>query len=269
MTDQLSSETLMAYADGALSEAEANKIEAIAAADPEIADEITLYRVSRERLETGFDALLYEDVPPHLIAIMREQTGDDNSQNNVVAMPRGKRDFKYYSPKLAMAAAALLSVGVMATIYMVKFDNSAPSGSSLIYASAINDTHPFAKALQQSIGGSAVEMGDNITARAIVSYQSADGQLCREFEIVAPNAASVGIACRIETGWQIEVQTAATVSAAGQNEIVSASGENSEAMVQALERLGVGIGLDAQQEACAASESWTQLPAECPASTNK
>jgi hypothetical protein len=269
MTDQLSSETLMAYADGAVSEAQAKEIKAIAAADPEIADEIALYRVSRERLETGFDALLHEDVPPHLIAIMRVQTGDENSESKIVALPKRKRDFKFYSPKLAMAAAALLSVGVMATTYMVKLDNTDPSGSLIMHASMINDTHPLAHALQQSIGGSAVEINENMTARAIVSYRLADGQLCREFEIVAPSAASVGIACRVETGWEIEVQTAAMVSAKGQNEMATASGENSEVMAQTLERLGVGIGLDAQQEACAAAEGWTQLPAECPASTTK
>jgi len=269
MTDQLSSETLMAYADGALSEAQASKIEAIEAADPEIAADIALYKESRARLETGFNAVLDETVPPHLVAIMRVQAGDDSSGNNVVAMPRRGRAINYSSPKLAMAAAALLSVGVMAITYMAKLDKSDPSGSSMMYASMIDDTHPFANALQQSIGGSAVDIGDNMTARAIVSYQLADGQLCREFEIVAPDTASVGIACRVEAGWQIEVQTAATVSTAGQNEIVTASGENSEAMVQTLERLGVGIGLDAQQEACAASESWTQVPAECLASTTR
>ncbi len=268
MTDQLSSETLMAYADGGLSEARAKKIEAIAATDPEIAAEIALYKESRTRLETGFDAVLTEDVPPHLKAIMRMQAGDDSSGSNVVAIPRRIRDFKYHLPKLAMAAAALLSVGVMGTAYLAKFESPTPSGAPMMYASMVHDTHPFANAMQQSIGASAVNIGDDITARAIVSYQLPDGQLCREFELTAPGTASAGIACRAEGGWRIEVQTAVSASAAGQDEIVTASGENSEAIAQTLERLGAGLGLDAQQEACAASKNWAQLPAECRASAS-
>lgn len=267
MSSQFSSERLMAYADGALSEGEASEIEAAAAGDPEITSEIALYKKSRTRLATGFDAVLSEPVPPRLVAVMRARTEKAGSGKGNVSLLKRITDINFHSPRLAMAAAALLTIGVMATAYSAKFDKPGMSTSSMMYASKIDDNHPLANALQVSIGASAVDIGDNMIARAVVSYQLADGQLCREFEIIAPSAASVGIACRVESGWQIEAQTVAKASMAGRNEIVTASGPDSKVIAQTLERLGVGIGLDAQQEACAASESWTQISVSCSGSS--
>ena len=61
-------ERLAAFADGELPEGEMREIEALVAADPDLARQVAAHRALRQRLSAHFEPILKAPLPEHLVA---------------------------------------------------------------------------------------------------------------------------------------------------------------------------------------------------------
>src|SRR5260370_442108 len=85
-----SDDVLMAYADGELDLRTRAQVEDAIAADPQIARRVAAHQALRNTLRSGFDKVLDEPVPDHLIAAARA-TSRVHSENRVVVPLRPRR----------------------------------------------------------------------------------------------------------------------------------------------------------------------------------
>ena len=89
-----------------------------------------------------------------------------------------------------------------------------------------------------------------------LSFISVDGNVCREFQIMQPGAATNMLACRMEDRqWRVEVAMPAAMPSVndGSYETASASNENFGSVVA---QMMSGEALDARQEASLRENGW-------------
>jgi hypothetical protein len=224
-------ETLMAFADGALPPAEAERVLAALEADPALAERVALLADGRRIAAGAFAAVLAEPVPARLLAAAG------------AAAPAVALDVRPAAPAndnrargwriTALAAAASLLVGAFLGSRL-PLDAPAP-GAPLLPPRLV-------AALDGAAGP-----GVTVTATHLVE----DGQYCRRFAMAEPEGALLGLACREPAGWRLRVAVARGAGGAFQ----PASGED-PVIAEVLERLGAGPALDPAAEAQARQRGW-------------
>lgn len=222
-------ETLMAFADGALPEAEAARVAAAIEADPALADRIALLREGRDALRGAFRGVLAEPVPARLVAAA-----------SAGAPPAAGNDNRPPPWRLAaMAAAAGLVAGAFLGTMLPR--GEAPGG--MLAA-------PVLAALD---GGATGAPG---AVRITGTHVAEGGLVCRAF--VAPEAggAMLGLACREPEGWRLR---AAVAHRAAEGAFSPAAGAD-PLIAEVLERLGAGPALGAEEEAAARRRGWRPAP---------
>lgn len=125
----ISRETLMAYADGQLPQAEAETIAAYLAANPEAAAEVALWARQDDAIRTLFGPAGAEPVPPRLKP--RRLAAELQNRN------RGRW-------RWAAAAVLLLGIGVSVGWLARPLLDSGPATNQILIASAVNAHRVFA-----------------------------------------------------------------------------------------------------------------------------
>jgi len=124
----ISRETLLAYADGQLSAAEAETVEAYLAANPEAAAEVALWRRQDDAIRTLFSPAAAEPVPLRLKPARLSAELKTRS--------RGRW-------RMAAAAVVLLGLGLGAGWLARPLLERTPPASDVLIASAVNAHHVF------------------------------------------------------------------------------------------------------------------------------
>lgn len=196
MKSQIASdETLMAYADGALDAEAASQVEAAAQADPDIARRIKVFQKTGDLLGEAGRARPLKPLPSELnarvLATLRASRSDEAPTPTVVPFWRGY--------PMAIAASLAFAVGLIGGLLLsqvggVQEQNGPRAG--------FGTTPELARALATLPSGRRLSTDDGELV-VISSFTTADGELCREFELARPNSETVvSVACRIEAGWQ-------------------------------------------------------------------
>ena len=263
-------ELLMAYADGALEPAEAARIEAVIAEHPELSDEVASFRLSSEALSGAFDAPLDEDVPDHLRALVMGETQAEKTDapapetGQVLSLEAARVRRSWISQPWGQAIAAGF-VFAFGTFFggVLGGGGSEPASddTSLIVAGLLPQGHPVADALETAASSQIVNLPGG-RFDAIATFQTADGEVCREFETAGETGANVAIACRDGGDWRVEVLLAAEPRASGQGGFQLASGFDADVLENVLDGLGAGTGLGAQAETCLINAGWDATQCE-------
>lgn len=243
---QLSDETLMAFADGELGEAEARQVAALVASDPAVAARVETFRRSRalvaEALQGQDETSQQDDAA--LVARIRAATTPAGPET-VVPFPasrrgQGRRRFagSDWRPA-AIAASVLLAVGLVWVTGMFG-TGLAPSGTL--------DEQLVARLQSLPSGQTAAESGTEFTA--VVTFRTADGALCREYKIRRDKTATLAVACHGADGWKNRLALA--LEAAGDG-YAPASGTIEE-LDAFLERVGASSPLSPEDEAAALAQ---------------
>ena len=235
-------ETLMACADGELDAAAARRVGEAAAADPEVAARIRVFRETREALRGA--ALARDDapVPDALMARVRATLAAAPAASpgeNVV--PFRRRDA---SPRprwqMSLVASAALLAGVLAG-FLVAQVGGGRDGLRL----AALDQPGLVAALGSTPSGErrGIEGGE---IAPIASYLNGDGEFCREFEFDgASGTTAVSIACHIGQAWDIRF----AVAARGTDDSGYAPASSLETLDAYLTATGAGAPLSPEEEA--------------------
>jgi hypothetical protein len=247
---EISTATLMAYADGKLAPEEAVRVEQAMAASAELREEVNDYRLSRRALEQALVPLDQMPAPPSLVDLILTHKGAPEPAVINLADRRKARPVWID----AVAAGALLSVGLGVGGMISGAGTTPPS----VFAMSDNGTLAPGSILATTLEGgssSITRVRDAVQVRPVQTFMAGETP-CREFEVLAGSAGSVGIACRRQDGWRVETLTTANVASdpAG---FRLASGPQDALLEAALAGLNASSGLDAEAERCLITAGWS------------
>lgn len=198
-------ETLMALADGEITGAEAARLTALIAEDPELAARYALFAQTADWAKEAALADPEAEVSADLVARVREMAADAPSQpSNVVRLPQ--RAAQRWQP-MALAASLALAVGLSAGLWLAP-EGPAPSGPLL--SAEMRDR------LGTLPSGAEADLGDGGRVTVVASFTDAAGAFCREFETVSGDGARfVSVACRDGAMWDLRFAMATSEVAEG------------------------------------------------------
>lgn len=230
-------EEIAAFADGELTGAERARVEAAIAADPALGAQVEAHRALKTRLAAHFAPIAAEPVPERLSALLHVPGGGGAevidftaaaARRRAGAAPPRRQWLRWAAP----AFAASLALGIL-----VLRPGAPPEG----YADgALADT------LYTRLAANRPQDG---TARILLSFANAKGELCRGFA----GAAQSGIACRDETGWRLE-RVLGGVNPQGTDFRQAGSAEAE--LMAAMQDMAAGAPLDAAAEEAARARGW-------------
>jgi negative regulator of sigma E activity len=250
-------EQLNAYLDGELEPAAILAFEERLARDPEL-------RAFRNRL-AAVDQQLKADLgeppqtppSPELMAALRNFSAAQTEKlpaetRNVVAfggrkVNGGARNDGW---RMAMAASIALCVGAGGMWLVQRQDLPVQSAEVALTGGIIARATTLNAALESTQSGTVLASGaENV--RPILSFASKDGRFCREFEAFGAEGSVVGVACKGDKGWKMEVMVSAAPHMPDETQYAPASGFDAKAIDEVITRLidGQSLSLDAEKKA--------------------
>lgn len=226
MAEEHSDAMLMAYADGELDAEATAAIAAAARRDPRLAARIDAFRRSRAAVQAAFAGVIAEPVP--------ERLRDAAAPGATVLpfRPKAAPPARWRSLAIAASVAGVALLGG----YLAGRQGAGPAPSLLAAAPGL------VEALETAPSGGAGG-GPRITA----SHRVPDG-VCRSFEIPASQVR--GLACDRGAGWQVELAVAASAG------MTPASDRATAAIDAALDAIGAGAPIGAEEEAALRARRW-------------
>lgn len=241
-------EQLMAWVDGELPAAEAERIAAAVAADAGLAARAARLQRLNRQLRQAFAAELNDPVPDTLAAAARgEPVALPGSRATIHPLPA--RPLRLgWAAWGGLAASVLLAVAVVPRLTVGSGGTAEPvqaqADGRLVAGGAL------AAALEHGLASENRPDG----TRLLLSFRDRHGEFCRSF--AAP--VGRGLACRQGGQWQVVVLTApaAAPASAATEQLRLASGDLPAAVLAAVEQRMDGLALDAAQERRARDAGW-------------
>jgi hypothetical protein len=216
--------TLMAFADGELSDTRAAEVAAAVAADPTLAARVERFRTVRTKLAASLDNL----APPADLLARAEQA--QASRPNLV---------RIWGPALAASVAGLV-IGAAAVTTLRPDGDVGPEMAAQGDLVAVLERTPSGTAA----GG----------VEPLYSVVAADGRACRAFRTIGGRSYE-GVACREGDGWRVLALAEAPRRATGYGQ---ASGDEPAAVGAALDGVQAGEPLSAAAEAALIRRGWRE-----------
>ncbi|MBA4264169.1 MAG: hypothetical protein C0453_03725 [Comamonadaceae bacterium] len=252
-------ETLMAYADGELDEAQALEVETLLASNAEARAMVARFRQTRADLAPGLDTVLREAVPQRLIDTVRHHPmgGKPATTDAPPLTPMGvdllrvdhpatAANTPSYWPRMAAAACLAMAVGLTTGHW---WGQQSDAGSDVAQV--------LQRALQNLSSGETLSEG-GVQVLPIASFRAADGQACREFEQEAQGRLVHGVACRVENQWvsRVVLDRGPVNGSLGEVPAFAPASGEADALATLLDRLGAGPVLGAAEERQLIESGW-------------
>ncbi|MCR9085697.1 MAG: zf-HC2 domain-containing protein [Rhodobacteraceae bacterium] len=237
---------LAAFADGELSPEEAAEVVMHLADHPEDQAYVDALMVASETLAEAFSGPMNEPVPK---AIEQAILGNGPTAQIV---PFRRRPAVWVGTALAASVAAALVAVPLAF-------SPNPSGDDLAVG-LVKPGSYLARTLDTLPSGTPETVGEGREVM-ILATLPVDGGYCREIEVIDQTADRIdlGVACRRNAGWNVEVTLSEPLSATGTEDgFVAASGAEVQGLQPFLDRLGTGVALDPVSEADAIAKGWSR-----------
>jgi len=242
-------ETLMAYADGELDEAQRAAIATDIARDPLLARRVEQHRALRAEVAGAFAGVLEQPVPERLL---RAAGGAEAAaakpappRGTVVqfparAAPAGRTPWRGREWG-AIAASILLGV-LVSWRWLAPRDSLVTSRDGALVAQG-----DLAAALERQLA-SAQREADRVAIG--LTFQSRDGHYCRSFALAESGTA--GLACRVDGEWRIPMTIAAPTQGGGLRQAAAPP----EPLLREIQARISGEPLDAAAEQAAQARQW-------------
>jgi surface antigen len=264
--ENIPNETLMAYADDALPPDQMRRISALVTRDPALAARLQPYIVTRAALPQIFSDARLGPVPSRLLdTVMTAPIGVRKKSPKAIGFLTSWRDILFpetlsFGRTLALCGTflAVAGTGWIASRIVFQSDTSLEliavvDGQTLArgaLASAL-ETAPMLKQVTGT-GGQ--------TATPVVTFHSAEGRLCRQFEAMKSNSdVFSGYACRDDSGqWQVGFQgPGPSLSNDGMTEAIRpADRQPHPELDAAIDNIIAGDALDVERERALIANGW-------------
>ena len=235
----------MAYVDGELDGSAREQVERAVAADPEVAQRVAAHHALNRKLRAGFDPVLDEPVPAHLLSLVRgaHVAAKPAQLLQFRSRPVAQRSWLQWS-----SLAASFALGALAWHFASRLNSAAPltaNHGELVASGALERALDGQLAADQT-PAAAVQMG--------VSFRSRQGSYCRTFRLRDTTAAA-GLACRERDAWTVQILVH-DAPAAAQGEYRQAASAMPATVLRAVEDSIAGEPLDSADEAAARADGW-------------
>jgi len=241
--------SLQAYADGALTPDQAERVEAALATDPQRAAEVRQLQQVKARLRNGYAPVLEEPIPAHLLDAVRQRPPTSPQSSVITATAPTKAPVpamrRHAAPRWAVpgSIAAALLIG----LWLWQRQPPQPAPSAVLAEQGHDASGALALALDRQLSG---EQQDEV--RMGLSFRARDGHYCRSFSLKSSHA---GLACRQGERWRIEV-VAPMQPQGNDSELRMASSTLPTALLDAIDARIDGQALDAEGERNARARQW-------------
>ena len=245
-----SDETLMAYVDGELDASMRKQVEASIAADPQLARRLAAHESLRSRLRAGFDQVLEEPVPTHLVTLVRS-AAQGSRVGQVLQFPRSEQQRRPWLQWSSLAASFVL--GALLWQFASRLYPAGPIAESkgeLVAAGTLAQALNSRLANQQTAADS-VQIG--------LSFRSRQGSYCRTFQL-RDSFATAGLACHGDAGWKVQVLAREAAPSMAQGQYRQAASALPPVVLKAVQEAIAGEPLDAGAEAQARAGGWRAGP---------
>jgi len=278
---KVTDETLMAYADGALSPLARAKVEAFLQAHPETRGRIEIFRATGAPLSRLYGRPMAEPVPAHLkdfvlnyplrAETVKAQTPKKGFASWLAGLEEGTRHLASSlaewlgSParasrwQFAAASAAFLALGV-GTGAFLHGDSGVSSDLVAFHDGHIYASGPLGDVLEKVLSGRESRIagvrGEAVIMRASLTFKSKQNTYCREYQVATPSDGGfVGLGCRGQDGkWALEVHL--PVNTSGKSNYATAGHADNPALDAIVDRMSDGDVFGKEQEAAAINSGW-------------
>lgn len=205
-----SDETLSAYLDGELPPDQRAALELELGRDPALREQLERFRGVMALMRQEFGDETDEPVPETLIQAARDLANGQRTATNVTPLPQRARA-PALGWRLPLAACIALVIGGIAGGTFQSWRDAEKFGTVMatLDAGRIESTNPLHAALESAPSGTSVTTADRSRLHMILTFAAKDGRYCREFDVATARAASVGVACRDNESWRVEILLAA------------------------------------------------------------
>ncbi len=240
-------DAIHAYVDGVLDADASARLEADSRGDAALATRIAQQRELRTLLRGAFDPVLEEPIPQRLRDALAGPARGAAVMPIGAARKEGARARPVWSIREWGAIAATLVLGVLVGQLALHRPSSPPieTEQGRFVAAGFLDA-----ALSTQLAGAAPE---NAAARIGLTFRAAAGEYCRTFTL---QTGAGGVACRRSGRWSVELLEGAAAQPAGPGGFRQASSALSPAMLGAIDALGAGDPLTADQERQRLGSGW-------------
>lgn len=270
----VSDETLMAFADGALSAHDESALRARLAVDHGLRARLAPFTSTHALGSTLFKGFLDQPLPPHLIDAVRRAAEARVERGGDVEVPAIRKGFaaalsdltrfafapQQHSWATAGALGGVLMAGLLAGMLVGTRSTSTPLDIVASNGEALMAQGALAEALEKMPSQSAGGVG--ITP--VLTFKTQSGGFCRQYRAAVAGAPSYqGVACRAGKGaWRIETHVAEG-SSLGAVPAGETSGSHKSAgdlrnpsVEAAVDRLIAGVALGGTEEASEIAHGW-------------
>jgi anti-sigma-K factor RskA len=256
---RLTDETLMAYADGALPEAEAAQVASALEHDAEARAIVAEFRRTAELSRAAFADVMTEPVPEQLV---RTVLGAETRGANVVDLAQARKPRPSpWRTALPLAASVLLVLGVAATLFLQQLPTE-----HAIALGPVPKASPLAEVLETKPSGTPVALARRAAEGAdhlmiVATFRDRKARICREVEALdqAMQPQLAGVACRDPANgdWMVEgtARIAASPPLSTPGYVPSGSDEK-DALDGLLAVLGATQTLSADEEQNLMRQGW-------------
>ena len=251
MPSSWNDDEIHAYVDGVLDADTSATLEADSRTDTALAARIAQQRELRTLLRAEFDPVLEEPIPQRLLDTLAGPAPGAAVMPIGAARKEGARARPVWSIREWGAIAATLMLGVL--VGQMAFHS--PSGPPIetaqgrFVAAGFLDT-----ALSTQLTGAAPE---SAAARIGLTFRAAAGEYCRTFAL---QTGAGGVACRRSGRWTVELLEGTAAQPGAPGGFRQASSALSPAMLGAINTLGAGDPLTAEEEKQRLGSGWDVPP---------
>ncbi|MEQ1781438.1 MAG: hypothetical protein ABMA14_08765 [Hyphomonadaceae bacterium] len=196
-------EQLSAFLDGELPPAETDALARDMESDPQLAARAESLGAANTAFIASAAQIDAMPISTALKAAMEAPPAVSTPTGKILAFrPRSVRAFLVEHRAIAASLLCAVAVGGIASTLAPKptADPFAPGRDGVILASA-----PLYQVLESGRTGETKPIADGATATPQLTFASADGQFCRQFNVVTGDGSSAAIACREDAGWRTQV----------------------------------------------------------------
>lgn len=195
---QFDDETLMAFADGELDEAQSQALEEALVADDVLAERLAVFLDSRRLVGDALKPLIDEPVPEALLASVRRMAEDaqraaDKPDNVISFHPRQQQAVAPAARRWLMPLAASVVAAITGVVGFSIGRMGPPAAGSGAEIAAVLDREASGKDVALDASGKVLHV--------IATFRDERGDVCREYEVKEPTGRTLTIACRQQGGW--------------------------------------------------------------------
>lgn len=246
-------EDISAFIDHELSKDDTEKFIAAMSKDSDLSAKVQNIKALNSALQSAYRPISDEPIPSKVLELLSTSSdnelidSDDVADNVIYTTPNYFKKLK--SPIAMSMAASIFALVIGINIGSNNSDDVVSRTMQTALITPITQGDELYNLLENTPSLKTINIDDasNITAEAILTFQSENGEYCREFTVQDSTTAQRSVACRQLDGWRLVASTVAPVAESNEG-YSTASVNTSTAFDKLVDTLISDIPLDKDNE---------------------